>query len=60
MWVVSNSWNNFAPFSGFMLKGYEKRGSLQSVGEDIDEPIGDARAKCEMNGHKADQASSRP
>ena len=23
MFWMSNAWNNFAPFSGYMLKGYE-------------------------------------
>ena len=41
---LSNSRNNFAPFAGFMLMGYEKKGSLENAGEEIDEPIQDAPA----------------
>jgi hypothetical protein len=44
---LSNSRNNFAPFAGFMLRGYEKKGPLESAGEDIDEPIQDALADGE-------------
>ena len=36
MWV-SNVWNNFAPFAGFMLRGYVKRGRVENGGQEIDE-----------------------
>ncbi len=43
MWL-SNSRNNFAPFAGFMLMGYEKKGPVENAGEEIDEPTQDVRA----------------
>ena len=36
MWV-SNVWNNFAPFAGYMLRGYVKRGRVENGGQEIDE-----------------------
>ena len=35
---------NFAPFAGFMLRGYEWQRPLERAGEEIDEPLDDARA----------------
>lgn len=37
MWL-SNNRNNFAPYAGFMLKGYKKRRALEPSGDEIDEP----------------------
>jgi hypothetical protein len=43
MWF-SNSWNNFAPFAGFMFRGYEKRRALERAGDEIDESAASVRA----------------
>jgi hypothetical protein len=43
----SNCWNNFAPFAGYMRRGFKKRGSPRSVGEDINDPAEDSRVKGE-------------
>ena len=41
MWV-SNALNNFAPFAGYMLMGYVKRGRAGNGGQEIDEAVGRA------------------
>ena len=35
---------NFAPFAGFMLRGYEWQRPLERAGEEIDEAVEDMRA----------------
>ena len=35
---------NFAPFAGFMLRGYERQRPLERAGEEIDEALEDMRA----------------
>ena len=52
MWL-SNARNNFAPFAGFMLMAYEKRGPLQRAGEEIDDAVEDVRAGGETIGNKS-------
>jgi hypothetical protein len=44
---LSNSRNNFAPYAGFMLKGYKKRRALEPSGDEIDEAGEDAPASGE-------------
>jgi hypothetical protein len=52
---LSNSWNNFAPYAGFMLKGYKKRGALERSGDEIDETGEDAPPRGETAaGDKSD------
>jgi hypothetical protein len=48
MWI-SNARNNFAPFAGFMLRGYEKTGPGEN-GEEVD----DDRAADETTESKID------
>jgi hypothetical protein len=43
----SNKRNNFAPYAGFMLRGYRKRGALERSGEAIDETGEDAPIRDE-------------
>jgi hypothetical protein len=38
------SFANFAPFAGFMLRGFERQRLLERTGEAIDEAVQDMRA----------------
>lgn len=53
MWR-SNARNNFAPFAGFMLMAYEKRGPLERAGEEIHEAVENVRQGDETPGNKID------
>lgn len=53
MWF-SNARNNFAPFAGFMLIGYKKRGLLERAGEEIDDMVDGVRAGGETSGNELD------
>ena len=53
MWF-SNARNNFAPFAGFMLIGYEKRGLLERAGEEIDDMVDGVRAGGDASCNESD------
>ena len=38
MWI-SNALNNFAPFAGYMLRGFVKRGRVQNGSQEIGEAV---------------------
>ena len=58
MWR-SNTQNNFAPFAGFMLMGYEKQRRLRRAGERIDEVLEDVRAGGETPDNTIDDVPLR-
>ncbi len=53
MWF-SNARNNFAPFAGFMLIGYKKRGRLERAGEEIDDVVDSVRTGGGTRGNEID------
>jgi hypothetical protein len=52
----SSARNNFAPFAGFMLRGYEKKSSPEGAGEEIDEAVEDVRPGGDTTGNKIDDS----
>jgi hypothetical protein len=50
---VSNARNNFAPYAGYMLMGYEKTRRVESAREESD-AVDDAPADDEATGNKTD------
>jgi len=56
---LSNARNNFAPFAGFMLMGYEKQMSLRRAGEEIDKAVEEVRAGSETPDDTIDNVPPR-
>jgi hypothetical protein len=54
MWV-SNALNNFAPFAGFMLMGYVKRGRAENGGQEL-HPTASLTSTDVQGGNDADDA----
>jgi hypothetical protein len=53
---ISNSRNNFAPFAGFMLMGYEKTCRVKSS-EELDGEVDEVSATGETAEHEIDDAA---
>jgi hypothetical protein len=52
MWL-SNRRNNFAPFAGFMLMGYEKTGGIERA-EESGEPVEDMQGGGDATDNEVD------
>ncbi len=55
MWL-SNTQNNFAPFAGYMLVGFERHVPLERASEEFDELVEDASGGGETTAHNLDAA----